>query len=179
MRQVLFAGLLAVGLLASGVAQEQKKQQKKTPLSPPAQASVTIDGKKITIDYSTPSMRGRKIFGGLEAYNKVWRAGANRATTLKTEADLQIGELNVPKGEYTLYVWLDQNQWQLIVNKQTGQWGTVYSQEQDLGRVPMNMSKPSAPVETFAITLTSAGGNKGELKMAWEDTVATVPFTVK
>ncbi|MFB3830103.1 MAG: DUF2911 domain-containing protein [Bryobacteraceae bacterium] len=181
MRQVLYvlsAGLLVAGLLALGSAQDQKKQ-KKAPLSPPAQASAAIGGKNITIDYSAPSMRGRKIFGGLVPYGKVWRAGANKATTLKTEADLQIGALDVPKGEYTLYVWPEADRWQLIVNKQTGQWGTVYNQDQDLGRVPMQMSKASAPAETFAITLTSTDGNKGELKMAWEDTVATAPITVK
>src|SRR5205809_1753414 len=85
------------------------------PLSPPAETSVTINGKKITIKYSAPSMRGRKIFGGLEPYGKVWRAGANEATSLHTDADLDLGGLAVPKGDYTLYVWLDPGQWQLIV----------------------------------------------------------------
>ena len=169
------AGMLVAGTAALALAQ----QQKKAPLSPPAQASVTIDGKKITIDYSAPSMRGRKIFGGLVPYGKVWRAGANKATTLKTEADLQIGNLAVPKGEYTLYVWPEAGQWQLIVNKQTGQWGTVYNQDMDLGRVPMDMSKPPSPVETFVITLTGTGGHQGLLKMAWENTAASVPVTVK
>ena len=124
-------------------------------------------------------MRGRQIFGGLEAYGKVWRAGANSATTLKTEADLNINGLAVPKGEYTLYVLLDKDQWQLIVNKQTGQWGTEYSEGQDLGRVKMTMSKPQAPIETFKITLASDGANKGKLTMEWENTVASVPFTAK
>lgn len=171
--------LIAVLLLALPVVFAQEQRQKKGPLSPPAQTSVTIGGKTITINYSAPSMRGRKIFGGLEPYGKVWRAGANRATALKTDADLQIGSLTVPQGEYSLFVWLDPNQWQLIVNKQTGQSGLDYHEDQDLGRVPMQMSKPPAPVETFAITLTETGPNKGLLKMAWENTVASVPFTVK
>ena len=165
---------LALALLAAGVACAQRQQ-----LSPPADTSVTIDGKTISIHYSAPSMRGRKIFGGLEPYGKVWRAGANAATALHTDANLDLGGLKVPKGNYTLFVWLDPTQWQLIVNKQTGQWGLEYHKEQDLGRVPMKMSKPSAPVEKFKITLTSTGGNKGLLRMEWENTVAEVPFTVE
>ena len=149
------------------------------PLSPPAETSVTISGKKITINYSAPSMRGRKIFGGLEPYGRVWRTGANEATSLKTEADLNINGLKVPKGNYSLYTYLDPAQWLLIVNKQTGQEGTDYDQSQDLGRVKMTMGKPPSPVEKFSITLTSAGGNKGLLKLAWENTVASVPFTVE
>src|SRR5580698_7562405 len=113
--------------------------------SPAAETSVTIAGKQIAIKYHAPQMHGRKIFGGLEPYGKVWRAGANDATALHTTADLQIGSLAVPKGDYTIFVWLDAKQWQLIINKQTGQWGVEYHQNQDLGRVPMDMSKPPAP----------------------------------
>lgn len=124
-------------------------------------------------------MRGRKIFGGLEPYNKVWRAGANSATALHTDADLDINGLAVPKGDYTLFVWLDASQWQLIVNKQTGQWGLTYNENMDLGRVKMDMSKPSAPIETYKMTLSNAGGNKGKLQLEWENTIASVSFTAK
>jgi Protein of unknown function (DUF2911) len=169
---------LVSGLVLIVFAAIQYPVQAQKP-SPPAETSVTINGKKITITYSAPSMRERKIFGGLEPYGKVWRAGANEATSLSTDADLDINGLKVPAGKYTLYVWLDANQWQLIVNKQTGQWGTVYNEKQDLGRVQMTMSKPSAPVETYKMTLSSAGGNKGKLTLEWENTVASVPFTVQ
>jgi hypothetical protein len=138
-----------------------------------------VGGKQIVIKYHAPSMHDRKISGGLEPYGKVWRAGANDATALHTDADLQIGNLTVPKGDYTLFVALDPKQWQLIVNKQTKQWGLEYHQEQDLGRVPMNMSKAPAPIETFYIKLTSPGGNQGKLEMGWENTIASVPLTVK
>jgi len=154
-------------------------QGKKAPASPPAETSVTINGKQITIKYAAPSMRGRKIFGGLEPYGKVWRAGANAATALRTDADLQIGSLTVPKGDYTLFVWLDPEQWQLIVNKQTGQWGLAYDQSQDLGRVPMKMSKPSAPIETYKMTLAKEDADSGVLKLEWENTIASVNFTAK
>ncbi len=167
------SGLLLVGLVICSA------QGKKAPASPPAETSVTIGGQQIAIKYAAPSMRGRKIFGGLEPYGKVWRAGANAATALHTDADLKIGKLNVPKGDYTLFVWLDPDQWQLIVNKQTGQWGLDYDQSQDLGRVPMKMSKPPAPIETYRMTLAKESSDTGLLKLEWESTIASVMFTAK
>ncbi len=123
------AALTVIAIYAAAVTALPQQGSKKGPLSPPAQTSVSIDGKNIGIKYSAPSMRGRKIFGGLEPYGKAWRAGANAATSLHTDADLNIKGTKVPKGDYTLYVWLDPKQWQLIINKQTGQWGTEYNQE--------------------------------------------------
>ena len=155
------------------------------PQSPAAQTSVTIGGKSITIKYSAPSLRGRKMFGADGRISKdptwpVWRAGADDATALHTDADLMINGLSVPKGDYTLFVLVNPSMpWQLIVNKQLGEWGLSYDAKQDLGRVPMTIGKPSAPIETFKITLSDAGGNKGKLQMEWENVIASVPFTVK
>jgi len=171
--------LLPLAFIAGTLSLVCAQPQGQKPMSPPAETSVTIDGKTISIKYSAPSMRGRKIFGELLPYGRVWRAGANAATALHTDADLTIGDLQVPKGEYTLYVLPETNQWTLIVNKQTGQWGTVYNQDQDLGRVKLNMSKPSGPVETFKITLSEKGPKAAQLELSWENTVATVPITVK
>ena len=106
------------GLVSALLAAPLMAQQ-----SPPAETSVTMAGKVIRINYSAPSMRGRKIFGGLEPYGRVWRAGANEATALHTDANLDIGGLSVPKGDYTLFVYLDPKQWQLVVSKATGEWG--------------------------------------------------------
>jgi hypothetical protein len=163
-------GLVAALLMAAPLIAQQ---------SPPAQTSVTIAGKAIRINYSAPSMRGRKIFGGLEPYGRVWRAGANEATALHTDANLDIGGLSVPKGDYTLFVYLDPKQWQLVVSKATGEWGLDYDASHDLGRVKMDMSKPAKPVETYKMTLSSVGANKGKLRLEWENTVAEVPVTVK
>jgi len=124
-------------------------------------------------------MRGRKIFGDLEPYGRVWRAGANEATALHTDANLDIGGLPVPKGDYTLWVYLDPKQWQLVINKQTGQWGLDYNKSHDLGSVKMEMSKPSKPIETYKMILASVGGDKGKLQLEWENTIAAVPITVK
>ena len=169
MKKVLLVGAMAMFVFA---------QAKRAPASPPMETSVTLDGKEVSIKYSAPSMKGRKIFGGLVPYGQVWRAGANSATALHTEADLMIGNLSVPKGDYTIYVWPTADAWQLVINKQTGQWGTEYSEGQDLGRVKMTLSKAPAPVEVYKMTL-SGSGKKGKLMLEWEETVGTVPVSVK
>jgi hypothetical protein len=153
--------------------------------SPPMQATATIAGKAITIKYSAPSVRGRQIFGdsGVVSHDRTypaWRAGANQATAFHTDANLDVGGLNVPAGDYTLFVWVkDPDAWQLLINKQTGQWGLTYKEDQDLGRVKMTMSKPSAPVETLKYILADEGGNKGKLTIEWENHIASVEITVK
>jgi hypothetical protein len=160
--------------------------QQGPPKSPPATESVTIAGKTITIGYNQPAVKGREghIFtkDGLISHDPgypVWRAGANAATKLHTDADLTLGELAVPKGDYTLFVDIsDPDNWVLIVNKQTGQWGLRYDKSQDLGRVKMSMSKPSVLVENLTYNLWSLGGNAGSLILSWEDHSARVPITV-
>jgi DUF2911 family protein len=153
--------------------------------SPPARATATIGGKTVTVQYSAPSVRGRKIFGdgGLLSRDPTypaWRAGANAATLFKTDGPLDVGGLTVPAGNYTLYVWVkDPEQWDLIISKQTGQWGLTYSPSADLGRVKMTMSKPPAFVETLKYTLADKGGGAGELRLEWEHHVATVPIHIK
>lgn len=146
--------------------------------SPRGTAEVTIDGKKITVDYGRPYMRGRKIMGGLVPYGEVWRTGANKATHLTTQADLMIGDVLIPKGTYTIYTLPSEGGWKLIINKQTEQWGTVYKQEEDLARIDMKVTKLSAPVDQFTITLSGAKG-AGTLKLEWETTSASVDFKVK
>ncbi len=156
------------------------------PKSPPATESATIGGKTITITYSSPRVNGRegKIFtkDGLisnDPHYPVWRAGANGATTLKTDADLMIGDLHVPAGTYTLFVDISNpSQWVLIVSKATGEWGLGYDAAQDLGRTKMTMAKPPALVEDLKYTLTDDGGGKGTLTLAWEDMSASVPIHV-
>ena len=163
------SSLVALCLLVSSVA---LAQEAKKPLSPPARAETTVNGKKITIDYNAPSKRGRVIFGELVPYGKVWRTGANAATTLTTEADLMIGSLHVPAGKYSLFTIPGEKEWTLIVNKQTGQWGTRYDESQDLGRVKMKVSTVSEPVETFAI------GIGPTLSFTWDTAKAWIPVMV-
>ncbi len=178
MRSIATCMTVFLGLVVLALAQQ------KPILSPPAETSVTIGGKTLTIKYSAPSVRGRDIFGegGVISKDKtypVWRAGANAATAFHTDADLAIKGLAVPKGDYTIFVLLNIDPWQLIINKQTGQWGLSYNKDMDLGRVPMDMSKPPAPIETYKMTLSATGANSGKLQLEWENKVASVPFTVK
>ena len=165
---------------------QQRMGQRQMP-SPPAKASVAIDGKNITIDYNSPRVRGREgqLFekGGLiEKTHKsypVWRAGANAATTLHTDADLTIGDLDVPAGTYTLFVDIaNPDQWTLVVSKDTGEWGLAYKSDMDLGRTKMHMSKPPSMVEDLTYTLQDNGGNKGTMTLAWANKEASVHFRV-
>ena len=153
--------------------------------SPATTATLSLNGKAIEIRYAAPSVRGRQIFGDGGLLSKdptypVWRAGANAATSFRTEGDLDVGGLTVPAGTYTLYALVkDPNAWELIINRQTGQWGLSYDASRDLGRVKMTMAKPQAPVETLKYTLTDKGGGKGELRLEWENHIATVPLAAK
>ena len=134
-----------------------------------------------------PPVNGRagKIFtkDGLishDAHYPVWRAGANAATKLHTDADLDITGLKVPKGDYTLFVDItDPDNWVLIVNKQTGQWGLAYDKAQDLGQVKMTMEKQPAPVENLEYTIKDLSGNKGTLTLVWENLSGSVPISVQ
>lgn len=160
-------------------------QQSARPMSPPETATGKIGDATIMIKYSAPSVRGRQIFGegGLVSHDKqapIWRAGANEATALHTDANIRIGGLEVPKGDYTLFVNLqDPNAWELIISKKTGEWGLNYDPSQDLGRVKMQMSKPPAPVETLKYTITNSGGGRGTIELAWEKQAASVPVVAK
>ena len=153
--------------------------------SPASTATIVLGGKAIEIRYAAPSVRGRQIFGDGGLLSKdptypVWRAGANAATTLVTAGDLDVGGLSVPAGTYTLYVLVrDPNAWQLIVNRETGQWGRSYDASRDLGRVTMAMSTPPALVETLRYVMTDSGAGRGELRLEWENHVATVPLAVR
>jgi hypothetical protein len=165
------AALAALALALPLPAQEK-------PLSPPAQASATVAGKKLTVDYSSPRMRGRKIYGGLVPYGKIWRTGANAATTLTTEADLMIGTLHVPAGKYTLFTVPGEKEWTLVVNKQTGQWGTQHDPAQDLGRVPMAVSTLASPLEEMTIAIRPGDAGRATLAVEWEATSASAPILV-
>jgi hypothetical protein len=169
--------ILAGLLMALGSASGQ--------VSPPETANGKIGNATLVIKYCAPSVLGRQIFGEggrvmQDPTAPIWRAGANDATAFHTSADLMIGGLAVPKGDYTLYVNVkDPDAWELVINKQTGQWGTSYDASQDLGRVKMQMSKPPALIEVLKYTISSTGGNKGTIQLAWEKHIASLPVTAK
>jgi hypothetical protein len=174
--------LVCTGLLIAATAFAQQQP----PASPHATESATIAGKTITINYNSPRVKGRAghIFtkDGLISHDPhypVWRAGANPATTLLTDATLDIGGLTVPSGSYTLFVDIsDPDNWVLIVSKKTGEWGLAYDGSQDLGRAKMIMSKPAEPIEDLKYSITGTGGSAGSLTLAWENHIAAVPIAV-
>jgi len=171
MRQFGMVAAVVVAM-ASGVAGSAVAQQK---ASPRDSVKATIGGGTVSINYGRPSMRGREIMGGLVPWGQVWRTGANEATTLVTTKALMFGSVMVPAGTYTLYTLPGKDGWKLIINKQTGQWGTEYHQEQDLARVDMKVEALTAPVEMFTIKIEPKGGS-GILRLEWEKTAAVVSF---
>jgi len=146
--------------------------------SPPASASAVIGGDHISVEYYAPSMHGRKVMGGLVPYGEVWCTGANWATKITTESNLDINGMKVPKGSYSIWTLPNEKQWMLIINKQTGQFHLNYDETQDFGRVKMNLKALSSPVETFKIELASTGENSGTLTLLWENSALSVPITV-
>jgi len=151
------------------------QQDKSKRPSPPASSKCELaGGKSVTVDYSSPRAKGRKIFGGVVPYGEVWRAGANEATTFVTTADVMVGGQHIPAGSYTLFTIPAQDKWTLIISKKTGEWGVPYpGADSDLTRVDMKASATSGPVENFTIAFDK--GAKGcTLRMEWENTRASV-----
>lgn len=134
----------------------------------------------VKIDYGQPHARGRAVAGGLVPYDQVWRTGANEATAFTTEVDLEIAGTRVPKGAYTLYSLLTRSGWTLILNRQTGQWGTQYDQGQDLARVDLQTKVLVAPQESFSVTLMPAAATpaQGTLILSWGTLHGSVPWRV-
>jgi hypothetical protein len=167
-----------VDAFAAEFARRDAAQQGLGALSPRDSAVADIGGAHLAVDYGRPFKRGRTVFGGIVPWAEVWRTGANAATGFTTSRDLQIGGATVPAGKYTLWTLPTQTGWKLIVNRQTGQWGTEYEAAQDLVRVDMQTRKLATPVEEFTIRLDHAA-NGGVLRLQWDDTEAFVPITVK
>jgi len=146
-------------------------QEKKPRVSPHETVNATVGGTKITIVYGRPYMKDpktgekRKIWGGLVPFGKVWRMGADEATLLTTDKDITIGGTAIAAGTYSLYLWPEDGGAKLIVNKQTGQWGTKYDEKQDLVRIDLKKSAAEKPADQFTIAV-----DNGMLKLMWEDT---------
>lgn len=151
----------------------------KTLPSPPATATVRLDGKHITIHYNSPSMRGRKIMGALVPYGKPWRTGANPATTLITPVNLKIGTLDVPAGTYTIFTLPNPDEWLLIISKKTGEWGIPYPEGDDLGRTPMTSATLPESQEKMSITFENTKGNTTELHVKWDKADEYVTVTAQ
>ncbi len=145
-------------------------------LSPRDSVVFAVDTNIVAISYSRPSMRGRVIMGDLVPWGRVWRTGANQATHLRTTFDMVLGGMPVPRGTYTVWTIPGKKGWTMILNKQTGQWGTQYDERQDLARFPVAMRRIPAPVDTFTISIDRGKGVSGSIILRWENTRVSVPF---
>lgn len=169
---VLGFSLLAAGMVTTLEAQRQR-------VSPRETISAAIGGKKVTIEYSRPYVKGRNVWdpnAAIAPFGKVWRTGADEATTITSEGDLMLGSLHVPAGTYALFTIPGEEEWTLIINKVAKQWGAFkYDANQDLGRVKMKAAKQNTSTEQFTIELNATGGANGVLKLSWDKLSASIP----
>ncbi len=180
-KSIITLAALVASLLP--VAAQQKR------VSPHETVSAVIAGSRVTVTYGRPYTKDhktgetRKIWGGLVPYGKVWRMGADEATTLITQMPLMFGDTAVPAGAYTLWTLpAEDGSAKLIINKQIGQWGVgpgSYDEKSDLARIDLTKTALDTPVDqlTIAVAKNPAGG--GILKMSWENTEYDAPFTVQ
>lgn len=147
--------------------------------SPPKVVNATIAGKNIKMDYFSPSMRGRKIYGALVPYGQVWCPGANWATTITVDADFQLGTLKLKKGTYALWVVPNENDFELIVNSNARAFHLDYKSDTDIGRMKMNLKPLDKPMESLTFEVKNDGANKGTVALLWENTEASVPIVLQ
>ncbi|HKO05802.1 MAG TPA: DUF2911 domain-containing protein [Candidatus Acidoferrales bacterium] len=179
-------GIAAIAVGAAGSVRPGPQRDKSQRPSPPGHTECKFaGGTTITVDYSSPRMKGRKIYGDVVPYGQVWRAGANEATTFVASGRVHVGPaaggIDVPAGNYTLFVIPNKDKpWTLIISKKTGEWGIPYpGEEDDLGRTEMGGSVLPSAVENFTIGLTHDAGDTFLLHMDWETTGASVKIVEK
>lgn len=171
MRNAIFTSALALITIAATA------QQLPVP-SPAAFVKQTVGLTEFTIDYARPSMKGRKIFGGLVPYGEVWRTGANVATKITFNTDITFGSTPVGAGTYALFATPSEGTWTVMLNKDIEQWGTSnYREEMDVARVTVKAEK-NAGTETFEIRFERITKNSAQLTLVWEETVVRVPIEV-
>lgn len=145
--------------------------------SPRKEATVSLNGKRVAISYGAPSIRGRKIMGGLVPYGKWWRTGANEATSFETAGNLMVGSLQVPAGKYTLVTIPSEGEWKLVICKHTGQWGTERFEKDDLGSTAMMKAALPSAQELMSIDFEKTAGSKTQLHIKWEKADVYVPVS--
>lgn len=147
-------------------------------LSPRDTVNAKVGGATLWVDYSRPGKRGRVVYGGVVPYGEVWRTGANAATQFKTDRALDFGGTVVPAGFYTLWTVPGPDAWTLVVNSETGEWGTAHKDSLDLYKIPMKLSKLPKVAERFTIGI-APGKTGGTLNLDWDTTRASAAFKVK
>ncbi|CAM3699762.1 DUF2911 domain-containing protein [Mucilaginibacter galii] len=172
---------LILVLLAAGSTIKVQAQGLKMPQASSAQTIIQEFGLgKVTVAYSRPNTKGRKIFGGLEPYGQVWRTGANSATVITFTDDVTIEGNKVPAGDYALFTIPNANEWTIILNKTPKQWGAYdYKQADDFLRFKVKAAKTAAPVETFTMQFANVKPTTADLNLEWERTSITLHLTTE
>lgn len=170
---------LALALLAAPLLAQSATPVPRVPLSPRAAEEIAVGPGKMRVEYGRPFAKGRRVFGGLVPWGKVWRTGANAATTLSTDVDVTLGSVAVPKGTYTLYTVPGEKEWLLIFNRQTGQWGTEYDPRRDLVRIPARPHFRPDHLEAMTISFLPQDAFKGTLRISWEKRIVSVPYAYR
>lgn len=158
--------------------QDNKSEpQRKEPLSPRDSTSTMFGEARIRINYSSPRMRNRVIFGGLVAYDTLWRAGASRATTVETNKDLMIDNKTLPAGTYALFVIPRKNKWTVIFNSRWNQHGKdEYSENENVLTVEIIPGQLTESQEALKYTIEKNGEKSGTILLTWEKTRIAIPF---
>jgi len=186
-RNALLVAVAMMVLSGSPLMAQQKR------ISPHETVSAVVDGNRVTVVYGRPYTKDpktgepRKIWGGLVPFGKVWRTGADEATLFITQQDLQMGDTTIPAGAYTLWTLPNEDgSAKLIINKQVGQWGQdhsdmkkVYDEAKDLARVDLKKDPAEKPVDQFTMSVGKNPSGGGILKLMWEETQYSIPYTVK
>ena len=166
-KPVAFASILIVSLAALVLAQ-----------NPRGKAETDLSGKKVSVEYGQPGLKGRDMLAEAPV-GTVWRTGADKSTTFTTDADLVFGSTTIPMGSYSLFTKRTADKtWSLVLNKQTGQWGTEHDASQDLASVPLTWEQKDSGPELFTIELSSSGAS-GTLRLLWGKHLLTTPFKAK
>jgi hypothetical protein len=184
MNKFKFALIVAAVIVTALPVMAQRKR-----ISPHETINATVDGDKLTLVYGRPYTKDpktgeiRKIWGGLVPYGKVWRTGADEATLLTTEQPIVMGATTIPAGTYSLFTLpAADGTAKLIINKRTGQWGIPYKEESELtnelARIDLKKEALDKPLDQFTMAIEK-GPSGGVLKMSWENTAYSIPFTVQ
>lgn len=146
--------------------------------SPPVSSSIAVNGKQIKVDYYSPSMHGRKVFGALVPYDHIWATGANVTTSITSDAPLQFGTLKLAKGGYSIWTIPHEKEWTIVVNNETGSFHLSHDSSHDIGQFAATPRTIPETIESLTIKLAGLGGDKGEMQIRWENTEVPIPFTV-
>jgi|TARA_B110000483_G_C18104572_1_gene507198 hypothetical protein len=168
--------LKIIGIAVAMLCFASANSQIKTPQpSPTAEIKQAIGLTKVELSYSRPSVKGRAIFGDLVAYGKLWRTGANSATTIKTEGEIMLAGKSLKKGKYSVFTIPGESEWTIIINSDPTASTNKYAEDKDVMRFKVTSTKTASKVESFTMLFSNLTGNSADWQIIWENTMVTIP----